>query len=110
MKIGIDKDVITLSDLAEAKQLRNDWKETLTDESILESFACRAARAVMPHTSKLVKVNSLEVTKNHYALTIWAEVILQSIDKFAITSFDILQANELEGGIDNYTRIFELKK
>lgn len=102
MRITLDRKVITMDELTAAKQLQRAYSECL-DNGTLESMACRASG----QSGHLVKVEKLEVTKNHYELTVWATVILEDYDKFVKTSFDVLQADFAERDqYDNYTRVY----
>jgi len=104
MKITLDKKVITLEEIAAAKELQKEWSQEL-DNNLLESMACRASG----YSGNLIKVESLEVTKNHFELTVWATVILEDYDKFVKTSFDVLQANWFDRDhYDHYTRVYKL--
>lgn len=104
MKIALDKKVITLDEVKEAKELQQSYAEAL-DNAILETMAIRASGQY----GKLVKVEEIKVTKNHYQLTIWATVILEDFDKFIKTSFDVLQADHFDlDHYDNYTRIYKI--
>lgn len=109
MNITINKQAVTISEIKKAKEMQSDYRTWLDDET-LRLLALKASNKMMPHWSDLVKVNSIEVTKNHHELTVWAEVITQCHDKFAITSFDVTQANEASDtdAIDNYTRVYKL--
>ncbi len=104
MKIALDKKVITLEEAKEAKVLQQSYGETL-DNAILETMAQRASGQY----GKLIKVEEIQVTKNHFVLTVWATVILEDYDKFIKTSFDVLQADNFDlDHYDNYTRIYKI--
>ena len=107
MKIAIDKEVITLAEAEAAKKMAKDYGEWL-DSDTLESMANRVVREFRNCILKLVKINKVEICKNHYQLTVWAEVILESYDNFIVTYFDVPQANEETEKIDNYTRVYKL--
>ncbi|WP_367567232.1 hypothetical protein [Lacrimispora sp.] len=104
MKIALDKKAITLEEAKEARELQQSYGDAL-DNQIIENMACRASGQY----GKLVKVEKIEVTKNHYKLTIWATVILEDFDKFIKTSFDVLQADHFDlDHYDNCTRIYKI--
>lgn len=105
MKISIDKEVVTIANIKDAKQLINDYSETL-DNEMMEILASKASG----QSGKLIDCK-LKVTKNRYQLTIWAECTLKSFDQYTETHFDVLQADCNEtGNIDNFTQIFKLVK
>ena len=103
MKIILNKKAIMMSEVDEAKELAKDYSSWL-DNEIIENFA---NKAVNESCGKLIKINKLEVCKNHYKLTIWADVTMQYFDKFVITSFDLMQANDCNEHIDNCTEIYK---
>lgn len=104
MKIALDKKVITLDEVKAAKVLQQSYSEAL-DNAIMETMAIRASG----HYGKLIKIEEIQVTKNHFELTIWATVILEDFDKFIKTSFDVLQADHFDlDHYDNYTRIYKI--
>lgn len=108
-KITLKKEVITLAELNEAKEMAKDFQSWL-DDSTIESFANRALKDVINGCGHLIKIEKLEITKNHYKLCCWCEVIIKTFDVFFVTSFDLSQANNGEEVIDNYTQVYELKK
>ena len=108
-KITLDKNVITLAELNEAKEMAKDFQSWLDNDAI-ESFANRALKNVINGHGRLIKINNIEITKNHYKLCCWCEVIIKTFDMFFVTSFDLSQANNGEEKIDNYTQVYELKK
>lgn len=104
MKITLNKKVITLAEVEEAKALAADYKSWVTP-SILEFWANLAAGV---DGWKLMQVQKMEVEKNHYELTIWAECILMGFDGFCIVSFDACQANSMAygGKVDAFVQRF----
>lgn len=94
MKITLNKDVITLAELKAAKELAADYKSWVTPD-ILEGWANLAAGT---NGWKLIKIQKMEVEKNHFQLTIWAECILHGSDGFCIVSFDACQASGMPYG------------
>ena len=76
MKIGLDKKVITLAEIKEAKEFaaENDWMNVST----VESAASRNVAAFFNKEEYFFAVTLigkpvLTVSKNHYHLTIWCE-------------------------------------
>lgn len=104
MKITLNKEVITLAEAPAAKELANDYKSWVTPD-ILESWANLAAGL---DGWKLIKIQKMQVEKNHYKLTIWAECVLMGFDGFCIVSFDACQANGMGygGRVDAFVRRF----
>lgn len=104
MKITLNKQVITLAEVQEAKELAADYKSWVTSD-ILESWANLAAGT---DGWKLIQVQKLEVAKNHFKLTIWAECLLMGFDGFCIVSFDACQASGMGygGRVDAFVQMF----
>ncbi|MEY8357197.1 hypothetical protein AALB39_28175 [Lachnospiraceae bacterium 54-53] len=104
MKIALDKKAITFEEVKEAKELQQSYGEAL-DNATLETMAQRTSGQY----GKFIKIEEIQVTKNHYKLTIWATVTLEDFDKFIKTSFDILQADHFDlDHYDNYRRIYKI--
>ena len=76
MKIGLDKQVITISEIKEAKEFaaENTWM----DVSTVENAASRNVAAFFNREDyyfavELIGTPVLTVSKNHYHFTIWCE-------------------------------------
>lgn len=104
MEITLNKQVITLAEVKEAKELAADYKSWVTHD-ILESWANLAAGT---NNWKLLNVQRMEVEKNHFKLTVWAECILMGADGFCVVGFDACQASGMGygGRVDAFVQMF----
>lgn len=102
MKITLDKKVITMDEVAEAKEYAKD-RSWMADKDIIESGAIVCLEKYyglgqLIFDNKVIGTPELTVNKNHYALTIWCECLItywrEGKTHFAKLSFDLVRAYE----------------
>ncbi len=116
MKITLDKRVITLEDAKAAEEIRKEWQEYIkSDNDFLFMLARHAIKAnyTKAHCNpeRLLIIDNIEVTKNHYQLTVWLECMVEyNYQTIMKLSFDAMQAlNYIDGdAID--CNLYEYKK
>jgi hypothetical protein len=122
MKIVMNKESITLAEVSQAEELRKEWKEY--DNNLYNCLIDNAIHAnsykINPATSwctaeRVISIDKIEITKNHYQLTVWIEAIVKTdFDKIVLISFDGMQAmqysREDKNKIDTYMEIYNRNK
>jgi hypothetical protein len=103
MKITLDKQVITLNDAKQAEEIRTEWNEYIKgDKDFIFSMASTAIRANYNknyNPERLISIDKIEVTKNHYELSVWIECIVEYDYQTIIkVNFDGLQALQYSEG------------
>ena len=112
MKVTLNKKVFTLEEKELIKQFKADWTTPTMDD--IKSAVSVTAISIDIDGAKLIAVNEIELTKNHYKPTYWVTVVVQGTDKnfneiYAEIGFDYIQAVMACFGdkIDNFTQIYK---
>lgn len=120
MKISIDKQTVTLAEVAEAKEMTVTYDYLADKDAILEA----AARCLNAYGEKhnerfdgdhfgyvegLIGTPSLTVIKNHFVLTVWCECLVKYWHDgyhMADLSFDLVRAYD-NVGIDCFIQMYD---
>lgn len=115
MKIGIEKETVTMAEAEQAKEMINAYD--YIDNDIIMEAACRCLVAYdekygihdTAFAECLLGKPKLYVTKNHFELTIWCECIVkywQQGSHIAELSFDLIRAYD-NTSIDCCIQVFD---
>ena len=112
MKVTLNKKVFTLEEKELIKQFKAEWTTPTPDD--IKSAVNVTAISIDISCAKLIAVNEIELTKNHYKPTYWITAIIKGLDKdcneiYAEIGFDYVQAIMACFGdkIDNFTQIYK---
>ena len=120
MKITLKKDVINLSEAAEAETMRKEWNEYFKDKTFLQLIVDTAIRSNVKtseygyhDSNKILDIESVEICKNHYELTVWIKCTVKyDLDIIIEMDFDGMQALQYFDGekVDAYIQYFKRNK
>ena len=116
MKIGIEKEMVTLAEVAQAKEMINTY-DYMADNGVIKEAAHRCIDAYIDKCNApdnayfdcLIGKPKLYVTKNHFELTIWCECIVKYWQQgmhIAELSFDLIRAHD-NTSIDCFIQVFD---
>lgn len=110
MKIAINKENLTGSQVKEARNFVEENADWLQDKETMESLIVRASGI---NCGKVITTGTAQATTNKGRMTVWiADAIVHDWDQFAVVSFDALQVLRLdpEGEPDAYVMRYKREK
>lgn len=111
MKVVLDKKSFTMDEGGLIKEFKGQWQESLNPETV-KSCALKAAERSGLEATELVKIESVELTKNKFRPTYWINTIVRGWGFYAELSFDFVDAIQAssEDKIDTYKKVYKEEK